>query len=99
MGTLTKSPPLTPGEVAWTDDLLPSECPLAMAPGDLGKTRSHARVPAAVSSTMHWRRAVLLLSTVALTGGGGYGMYQVLQVGGVTVPESMVLALFLALFA
>ena len=99
MDTLAKSPSLTPDNIGWADDLLPCECPLAMAPGDLNKTRSRVRLPAAVASTMHWRRAVLLLSTAALTGAGGYGMYQVLQVGGVTALEAMVLALFLALLA
>lgn len=57
------------------------------------------RVPAAVASTMAWRRGLILLSTAALTGAGGYEMYRVLEVGGVTVLEAMVLALFLILLA
>ncbi|CUT13455.1 Glucans biosynthesis glucosyltransferase H EC 241 [Bradyrhizobium sp.] len=48
---------------------------------------------------MIWRRGLILLSTAALTGAGGYEMYRVLQVGGVTVLEAMVLALFLILLA
>jgi membrane glycosyltransferase len=48
---------------------------------------------------MVWRRGLILLSTAALTGAGGYEMYRVLQVGGVTVLEGMVLALFLVLLA
>ncbi|HSU66602.1 MAG TPA: hypothetical protein VLJ39_07010 [Tepidisphaeraceae bacterium] len=57
------------------------------------------RVPAPVATTMVWRRSFILLSTAALTGAGGYEMYRVLQVGGVTVLEAMVLALFLVLLA
>ncbi|MGX4805509.1 hypothetical protein [Bradyrhizobium guangdongense] len=48
---------------------------------------------------MAWRRGVILLSTVALTGAGGYEMYREFEVGGVTVLEAMVLALFLVLLA
>lgn len=48
---------------------------------------------------MVWRRGFIFLSTAALTGAGGYEMYRVLQVGGVTVLEAMVLALFLILLA
>ena len=48
---------------------------------------------------MRWRRAFILLSTAALTGAGGYEMYRVLQVGGLTALEAMVLALFLLLLA
>lgn len=77
--------------------LLPAEAPLPMAPGDLGKNRVRDRIPAPVTPAMAWRRGLILLSTAALTGGGGYEMYRVLQVGGVTVLEAMVLALFLVL--
>lgn len=98
MGTL--SPALRPAAVnIATQRLLPRESPLQMAPGDLGKKRVPDRVPAPVASTMGWRRGLILLSTAALTGAGGYEMYRVLQVGGVTVLEAMVLALFLVLLA
>jgi len=79
--------------------LLPRESPLPMAPGDLGKDRVPDRVPAPTATTMIWRRGLILLSTAALTGAGGYEMYRVLQVGGVTVLEAIVLALFLILLA
>src|SRR5690349_8535203 len=98
MGTLVTSPPLMPDDVVLTVRLLPRESPLAMAAGDLHKTRS-AREPPLVASNMQWRRAFILLSTAALTGAGGYEMYQVLEVGGVTMLEAMVLALFLLLLA
>ena len=45
------------------------------------------------------RRAFIFISTVALTSAGCYEMYEVVQVGGVTVLEWMVLILFVILFA
>jgi membrane glycosyltransferase len=98
MDTLVPSPPLILDNIVSTESLLPRESPLVMAPGDLDKAPAD-RAPPLVTSTMRWRRAVILLSTAALTGAGGYEMYQVLQVGGVTVLEAMVLALFLLLLA
>jgi membrane glycosyltransferase len=97
MGSLVKAPPLIPDDIS-TERLLPRESPLAMAAGDLHKIPP-LRAPPLVSSTIRWRRAFILLSTAVLTGAGGYEMYQVLQVGGVTVLEAMVLALFLLLLA
>ncbi|QIG97337.1 glucans biosynthesis glucosyltransferase MdoH [Bradyrhizobium sp. 6(2017)] len=98
MGTLSTAPQPIAGDIA-SQRLLPRESPLPMAPGDLGKNRVSDRVPAPVATTMVWRRSIILLSTAALTGAGGYEMYRVLQVGGVTVLEAMVLALFLILLA
>jgi membrane glycosyltransferase len=97
MGSLVKAPPLIPDDIS-TERLLPRESPLAMAAGDLHKIPP-LRAPPLVSSTIRWRRAFILLSTAVLTGAGGYEMYRVLQVGGVTVLEAMVLALFLLLLA
>ncbi|MBH5368482.1 glucans biosynthesis glucosyltransferase MdoH [Bradyrhizobium glycinis] len=98
MGALSTAPRPIAGEIA-TQRLLPGESPLPMAPGDLGKDRVPDRIPAPVAPAMAWRRGLILLSTAALTAGGGYEMYRVLQVGGVTVLEAMVLALFLVLLA
>jgi membrane glycosyltransferase len=98
MGSLSTKPHPIIGDLA-TQRLLPREAPLAMAPGDLGRRRVSDRVPAPVSPTMAWRRGLILLSTAALTGAGGYEMYRVLEVGGVTVLEAMVLTLFLVLLA
>jgi membrane glycosyltransferase len=70
-----------------------------MAPGDLRDRSLSERVPVPIATTMVWRRGFIFLSTAALTGAGGYEMYRVLQVGGVTVLEAMVLALFLILLA
>ncbi|WP_035696130.1 glucans biosynthesis glucosyltransferase MdoH [Bradyrhizobium liaoningense] len=98
MGPLSTAPRPVAAEIA-RQRLLPHESPLPMAPGDLGKNRVSERVPAPVAPTMVWRRGLIMLSTAALTGAGGYEMYRVLQVGGVTVLEGMVLALFLVLLA
>ncbi len=98
MGTLSTAPRPIAGDIA-TERLLPRESPLPMAPGDLGKARVSARAPAPVATTMAWRRGLIFLSTAALTGAGGYEMYRVLEVGGVTVLEAMVLVLFLVLLA
>ncbi|MCP3477742.1 glucans biosynthesis glucosyltransferase MdoH (plasmid) [Bradyrhizobium sp. CCGUVB1N3] len=98
MDTLKPAPRSIVGDIG-SQRLLPRESPLAMAPGDLGRDRIADRVPAPTTSTMAWRRGLILLSTAALTGAGGYEMYRVLQVGGVTVLEALVLALFLVLLA
>ncbi|GGI22914.1 glucans biosynthesis glucosyltransferase MdoH [Bradyrhizobium guangdongense] len=98
MGSLNTAPQPVAGDIA-TQRLLPRETPLPMAPSDLAKNRVPDRVPAAVAPAMAWRRGLILLSTAALTGAGGYEMYRVLEVGGVTVLEAMVLALFLVLLA
>ena len=98
MGPLSRVQRPIDGDIA-TQRLLPPEAPLAMSPGDLGKSRALDRIPAPVAPAMAWRRGLILLSTAALTGGGGYEMYRVLQIGGVTVLEAMVLALFLVLLA
>ena len=45
------------------------------------------------------RRACLFTATAAMTGAGCYEMYEVLQVGGVTMLEWAVLLLFVPLFA
>ena len=48
---------------------------------------------------MQLRRALIFVTTILLTVAGCYEMYEVVQVGGVTVLEWMVLALFVTLFA
>ena len=55
--------------------------------------------PAPRFAPMWARRAFILTGTAVLTAAGCYEMYQVLQVGGVTVLESIILALFVLLFA
>ncbi len=55
--------------------------------------------PAPRFAPMWTRRAVILTGTAIMTAAGCYVMYRVLQVGGVTILESVILALFVLLFA
>ncbi len=71
-----------------------------MSAADLGRP-PHALGTAGLSvgTRMAMRRASVLVLTAALTGAGAYEMYMVVQVGGVTIMEGMVLVLFVALLA
>ncbi|MCC8952983.1 glucans biosynthesis glucosyltransferase MdoH [Bradyrhizobium sp. Pear77] len=82
-----------------TAGFLPQESPLAMSAADLGRPPRAVSRPVSVGAGMLMRRAFVLVLTVALTGAGAYEMYMVVQVGGVTIMEGMVLALFVALLA
>lgn len=77
---------------------LPEPAPLAMSTQQL---RSFRREKPALRTPAHMRlrRAFILVSTIALTVGGSYEMYEVVQVGGVTTLEWIVLFLFVSLFA
>ncbi|MHC2257902.1 membrane glycosyltransferase [Bradyrhizobium embrapense] len=88
-----------PDVVAAADGFLPQEKPLAMEAADLGQPPCAVSSPVSVGAGMLMRRAFVLLLTVALTGAGAYEMYMVVQVGGVTIMEWMVLVLFVALLA
>jgi membrane glycosyltransferase len=77
---------------------LPAEHPLAMPEQSLWRPPD-ARVPARAPQRTALRRLLVFGSAAALTAGGGHEMYEVLQVQGLTVPEAVVLALFVSLFA
>jgi membrane glycosyltransferase len=78
-------------------EFLPQESPMAMSVQPL---RQIVRQPRTSSfAPMVLRRAVILAGTIIMTAAGCYEMYEVLQVGGVTVLEWMVLGLFVLLFA
>jgi membrane glycosyltransferase len=81
------------------DAFLPPETPLAMVPCQFGETARARRRPAPLVRSIALRRLLIFGGTALLTGAGGYEMYEVLQVGGVTILEAMVLALFLVLLA
>ncbi|PZA12050.1 glucans biosynthesis glucosyltransferase MdoH [Rhodopseudomonas palustris] len=74
---------------------LPADAPLPMPVQSFGKRPR----PAAVRSPAVWRRVLIMVATTVLSAAGIYEMYQVLQVGGITILEAVVLALFAALFA
>jgi membrane glycosyltransferase len=80
------------------DAFLPPEMPLEMAPQSLAGHSSRRRDAFKPMPTF-LRRAYILIGTAALTMAGGYEMFEVLNVGGVTILEGFVLALFVVLFA
>ena len=78
---------------------LPPEAPTTMAKQPLrGFQRKQDNQKAALSPVA-LRRAFIFTGTAALTIAGCYEMYEVVQVGGVTALEWMVLFLFVFLFA
>lgn len=77
-------------------DPLPAEAPLAMPAQSLSTPPRPERAP---GRGPEWRRALVMLATAALTAAGVYEMVQVLKIGGITILEGVILALFTALFA
>ncbi|UFZ07429.1 glucans biosynthesis glucosyltransferase MdoH [Bradyrhizobium ontarionense] len=79
-------------------DFLPAEAPREMVPSPL-----HHAAPGRAEISSGWRialrRGLLLAGTAALTFAGITKMYEVVEVGGVTVLEGLVLALFSILLA
>jgi membrane glycosyltransferase len=79
------------------NQFLPREAPMEMAVQPL---RPFQRKFPASTFVRAWpRRACIFASTALLTLGGCYEMYQVLEIGGVTILEWMILVLFVLLFA
>ena len=97
MDTLKRSPASLAGDAI--DRFLPPECGLAMAPCRLDRRTEKRRAPAPHRGTLLFRRLLILAGTVLLTIAGGYEMYGVVKVGGVTVLEAMLLAFFFPLLA
>jgi len=77
---------------------LPDEAPLAMSAQPLHTHGAHVR-PASSPGHMAARRALVLGGAVAVTAVAAYQMYLVLGVGGLTLLEGVILALFVVLFA
>jgi membrane glycosyltransferase len=78
---------------------LPPEHPLAMPQQSLSDQRERATKPGTGSRWVWLRRFLVFTATLAMTAAGGYEMYEVLKVGGLTILESVILALFTVLFA
>ncbi len=79
------------------NEFLPRESPMQMAIQPLRRLPPQAHVPDFPS---YWlRRSCIFAGTAVLTAAGCYEMYEVLQVGGITVLESIILVLFVLLFA
>jgi membrane glycosyltransferase len=88
------------------EGFLPPESPMPMSAAPLRQFRRRERgveqqaITTRLAPRAIWlRRACIFTGTAAMTAAGCYEMYQVLQVGGVTLLEWMVLALFVLLFA
>lgn len=97
MDTLKKSPTLPPN--AAVDRFLPPESGLAMEPRQFDRSGERKRTPARLETALALRRLFIFLGTALLTIAGGYEMYGVVKVGGVTVLEAILLAFFLVLLA
>ena len=80
-------------------EFLPPEAPLEMATQALRNFQGQRGTADLAPKSIVLRRAYIFIGTAALTVGGCYEMYQVLQVGGITALEALVLVLFVLLFA
>src|SRR5438105_15330512 len=96
MDTLAKAGGASASGAIPMNEFLPRESPIDMATQPL---RRFEPPPAPGFAPMWIRRAFVLTGTAILTAAGCYEMYRVLQVGGITVLESIILALFVLLFA
>jgi membrane glycosyltransferase len=98
MDTLTQNSGIELPQRGPRELFLPAESPLPMVTQQLRSLeRGERHTKVARSAAL--RRAGIFAGTAALTAAGCYEMYEVLQVGGVTVLEWMVLGLFVLLFA
>jgi membrane glycosyltransferase len=99
MDTLTSTPDLELKSDDRRNEFLPPESALEMSTRPLRDFQRRPGVAEFGPKSITLRRAYILIGTAAMTLAGCYEMYEVLQVGGITVLEAMVLALFVLLFA
>ena len=78
---------------------LPEETPLAMPAQPLHARGARVRPASSSPGRMGWRRALVLGGAVGVTLVAAHQMYLVLGVGGLTLLEGVILALFVVLFA
>jgi membrane glycosyltransferase len=98
MDTLTQNGGIELPQRGPRELFLPAESPLPMVTQQLHSfERGEGHTKVARSTAL--RRACIFAGTAAMTAAGCYEMYEVVQVGGVTVLEWMVLGLFVLLFA
>ncbi|MBI5263548.1 MAG: glucans biosynthesis glucosyltransferase MdoH [Bradyrhizobium sp.] len=98
MGALTKpSSRLTPDSGGL--GLLPREAPLPMVPGRLDHVPRTETSQIETGGFVALRRALVFAGTAVVSAGGAYEMYEALKVGGVTLLEATLLALFVVLLA
>jgi membrane glycosyltransferase len=79
-------------------EVLPAECPLQMPEQSLRHAPARPN-PRTAPGSVPLRRLFVFAAAVAMTMVAAYEMYQVLEVGGLTILEMIVLALFVTLFA
>jgi len=96
MDTLRR--PSASGNVV-ADKFLPPENGLAMEVCRLDQVTGPVRVPFLSATRLSHRRLIIFLGAGLLTAAGGYEMYEVVQVGGVTVLEAILLVFFGPLLA
>ena len=89
----------SPWESVVVDEFLPPESGLAMEVCRLDQVTGRAPAPALPSGRLSLRRLTIFLGAALLTAAGGYEMYEVVQVGGVTVLEAILLVFFVPLVA
>lgn len=99
MDALTSPTPKRPFGIDRRTEFLPPESKLEMSTQALRAFQRPGDAGALGLKSITLRRAYIFTGTGALTLGGCYEMYQVLQVGGITALEAMVLVLFVLLFA
>jgi membrane glycosyltransferase len=99
MGPLTQAPesPVT-GEVR-DSPFLPPDTALEMSTQALRPFQRQSSAAGFGLKSVTLGRAYIFIGTATLTIAGCYEMYEVLKVGGITVLEAMVMALFALLFA
>jgi membrane glycosyltransferase len=98
MDTLTQNRNLK-ADGAAREEFLPPQSPMGMSKQPLRAFQGRQDNRSTAADSMAFRRALIFGGTAALTIGGCYEMYEVLQVGGVTALEWLVLCLFVLLFA
>jgi membrane glycosyltransferase len=99
MDSVTKSPSLaSAGDMAGCG-FLPAETPLTMVPCRFDEATGAKRAAAGIGTAVQLRRLFVFAGTALLTAAGGFEMYNVLKVGGVTVLEGLLLVFFLVLLA
>jgi membrane glycosyltransferase len=90
---------LAPPPSAPARPFLPQESPLTMLPCRLDNAAGVRQSQAPASASLMVRRLFIFAGTALLTLAGGYGMYDVVKVGGVTFLEALLLGLFFVLLA
>src|SRR6516225_9278527 len=99
MDSVTKSPSLAPAGDMAGGGFLPAETPLTMVPCRFDEATGAKRAAAGIATAVQLRRLFVFAGTALLTAAGGFEMYDVLKVGGVTVLEGLLLVFFLVLLA